>query len=96
MKNHADMDNNPYFKLVVFPQVCVFNMLQERINPRCACLWFGMNLPNHHFNDGTKKEMSAIKGSTIEVLTHKNWTNNSTGCKQHQRQPSIELSQDSS
>jgi hypothetical protein len=27
----------------------------------CACSWFGINLPNHHFSDGTKKkEMSAI------------------------------------
>jgi hypothetical protein len=37
-----------------------FNMLQERMNPRYACSWFGMNLPNHHFSDGIK-EMSAIR-----------------------------------
>jgi hypothetical protein len=33
----------------------------ERMNPRCACSWFGMNLPNHHFSDETKKEMNDIK-----------------------------------
>jgi hypothetical protein len=40
------------------------NVLQERVNLPCACSWFGMNLPNHHFGDGTKKkEMSAMKST---------------------------------
>ena len=36
------------------------------------------------------------KGSTIEALTHRMWTNKSTGLKYCPKQPSIELFKDSS
>ena len=45
----------------------------ERMNLRCTYPWFGMNLPNHHFGYGTKKEEDEChkKHSLIES----GWTN---------------------
>ena len=61
-------------------------------------VWYEPMNPNQTTTSTMEqREMRRVpqKGSTIEALTHKKWTNNSIGCKQHQRQPSIELSQDS-
>jgi hypothetical protein len=58
------MDNNPISNSLYSHGYVSTNILQERVNLRCAYSWFGMNLPNHHFNDGTKKkEMSAMKNT---------------------------------
>jgi hypothetical protein len=62
------------------------NILQERMNRSYACSWFGMNLqiqtkpPLQFWNEEEIRQVPQ-KGSTIEALTHRKWTNKSTGLK---------------
>jgi hypothetical protein len=98
MKSHKLWIKTHISNLLYSLEYVSINILQERMNICYAYLWFGMNLQtqtNHHFSDGTKsKKKSVMKHISIQALTHKKWTNKSTGHKQRWRQPSIETSQD--
>jgi hypothetical protein len=63
-ENYKVMDNNPVSNLLYSLKYVSTNTLQERVNLCCAYSWLGMNLPNHHFSDGTKKKkMGAMKST---------------------------------
>jgi hypothetical protein len=56
------------------------------MNRSYACSWFAMNLqiqtkPPLQFWNKEKMRQVPQKGSTIEALTYKKWTNKSTGLK---------------
>jgi hypothetical protein len=74
------MDNNPILNSLYSLGYVSTNVLQERIIRSYDCSWFSMNLqirakpPLQFWN---KEEMRQLpqKGSTIEALTHRKWTN---------------------
>jgi hypothetical protein len=74
------MDNKPISNSLYSIGYVSTNVLQERINRSYACSWFGMNLqirtkpPLWFWNKEEMRQVSQ-KGSTIEALTHKKWTN---------------------